>query len=111
MGKRLKEINQTISNLYKLKEFERCCICGSTSNINAAHIVSRSAHYRRNDPSHELNIMPLCYNCHTKYDNSPMKVKKELLSNGKMSNFYYKRLLWIIQEIDKEPTDNPFRRE
>ncbi len=42
----------------------RCCICGSTQRIQAAHGISRGYHATRLDPR---NGFPLCASCHVYY--------------------------------------------
>lgn len=47
---------------------EGCCrICGSISQIQAAHIIPRSR-VRAGDGEHPDNCVPLCRICHTGYD-------------------------------------------
>ena len=71
MHKRTKALQ--IPTAVKRKVHERdggcCVVCGSNRGIPNAHYIARS----HGGLGIEENIVTLCINCHTAYDNSPMR--------------------------------------
>lgn len=90
----LREKNKLVAQIKKTLE-ERCFICKRQGSIEAAHILPRSTspeHY-----TNHMNIVGLCHECHTKFDNSLEFRQKQIA------------IRVIAESIDKQASYRRFR--
>lgn len=64
-----KRAKQMAFELYRDGEYFKCALgCGTVGSMTSFHILSVGAHPAiRCEP---LNILPVCYECHRKYEDS-----------------------------------------
>lgn len=61
-----KALDREVSRIKKTLP-KTCCVCGSRDTIQAAHLLPRSTYPEYY--TEPWNIVPMCRNCHYKFDN------------------------------------------
>lgn len=97
---------------------DRCVKCGKTNDLTLHHIVPRC--FRRHFPdsikSHDFHdILPLCVECHNKYELEANKLKHEIcqelgvkIQHGGMTEGY--RIMGYIYTLEKFRDKIPYAR-